>query len=353
MNDVFDTLEEVNSPFDYQVFPLIGDENDLVLSNFGFEATDIFGSRWHNIEAIASSKRVLKDILHYKPDVLHVGGVSRVELVLTGIISSVLDIPVVLGPNIGGWYPMRRTKFWSGDTKKKISNWSNYLETMMTLRLNDPERVLAFSEYHKLMIRSVWDKNKIDVLYPAVHNRFHPDESIKREIDILYVGNLSEQKGYFTFVDVLEKLDNQYSLKVDIVGGYPEESPPYETIDVEYHGFQPRDKLPQIYNRAKLFVCLSSDEMGPNTLIEALSCGTPALVNDEPGLNEYLQDGNGILCDRTDLNDVVTNFEAALENQDQLLQSAADSAECYNISNTISQIYEIYSEVLDSCPESD
>jgi glycosyltransferase involved in cell wall biosynthesis len=54
---------------------------------------------------------------------------------------------------------------------------------------------------------------------------------------------------------------------------------------VTHEGFVPRAELPAHYRRADLFVCPSIDEMAPNTVVEALACGTPVVVTDKPGVN--------------------------------------------------------------------
>lgn len=346
MNDCFDKLDAEEAPFDSRVFPLITDTRQLVLSSLGLDLDDVWGSRWHNVEAIAASKRVLSDVLAYDPDVLHLATSRRVESILGRIAAHKLGVPVVAGPNIGGWYPIRPDQFWSGGLTERLSNRTDQLSNSFALHLNDPERVLAFSEYHRQMVRSVWDRaDRIEVLHPAVHDRFCPEQGVERTVDLLFVGDLSEQKGYFTFLDALDRLDGRRSLTVDVIGGTPDHVPTFDTIDVRFHGFVPRDDLPSYYNRATLFVCLSSDEMGPNTLVEALSCGTPAVVNDEPGVNEYLHGGNGVRCDRNDLDGVVETIDSALRNQNELLARAAESAPTYDMSRTIQQLDSIYETV--------
>ncbi|MFU1780582.1 glycosyltransferase family 4 protein [Haloarcula japonica] len=347
LNDIFDTLPKYDTNFEYKIFPLINDSGKISLSSLGFDATDMWGSRWHNLEAALSFRGCLNDIISYGPDVLHVGTSRRAETLLAKIVSMKLDIPVVFGPNIGGWYPMRISKYWDGGLKKVFSNWSDYVSNASALHINNPENVFAFSEYHKLMIRSIWGHDeRITILPPAVHERFHRDQCISRDIDLLYVGDLSRQKGYNSFIKLLNNIDGDRELRVDIIGGEPNKKPVFNTIDIRYHGFIPRNNLPQYYNRSKLFICLSSDEMGPNTLIEAFSCGTPALVNDEVGLREYAKNGNAVFCDRDCPSDAAIALSEALDNIDELINNAERASSRYDMSITFDRLTEVYRDVL-------
>jgi glycosyltransferase involved in cell wall biosynthesis len=346
MNDIFDTFEEQSPPFNYRVFSLISDD-DLTLSSLGFGVKDIWGSRWHNVESMLSFGQVSEAINRYDPDILHVTAASPAEIMLTKLTVRQLDLTVVLGPHLGGWYPVRRAKFWSGGISSALSRLMTKIIKSTALYLNDPDKVLTFSEYHELMIRSIWNKHEqIEIIPPAVHSRFCPDPDVERDIDLLYVGSLNKQKGYDKFMKALHMIDGNRDLRVVVLGGTPKRNPTFETIDVQYLGFKPRYDLPSYYNRSKLFVCLSSDEMGPNTLVEALSCGTPALVSDEIGIREYLRSGNGMVCNRENINNVATVLRECLNNERDLLDSAAEAAHTYDIERTIDWLDHIYKEAL-------
>lgn len=342
MHDIFRSIDRCEPNFDIRVIATIRDDDDeIVLSRAGFTSEDLWGSRLHNVEAALASRRTVNELLSYDPDILHVVKGHPAEAIVARIVADRLDIPVVCGPNLGQWYPTRPDKFWEETTTDKALNRLKLASRAVSLRVLNPDLLLTFSGYHETMLRSVWD-GRIETLLPAVHDGFSPGGRGDRETDLLYVGDLSEQKGYDVLTDVLDLLDGERDLRVDIIGGAPETRPEFETLDVRYHGFVPREELPEFYTGSKLFVCLSADEMGPNTLVEALSCGTPALVNDVSGVREYLRGGNGVRCDRSDVDDVKTTLLECLEGIDELIENAEREAESYDICRAIRQLERLY-----------
>mgnify|MGYP000406888426 CR=1 FL=1 len=347
MHDLFDGFRTCDADFEWRVFPLIDEGGRLALSRLGYEADDLWGSRLHNVESLLSMPRVVRALRSYEPDIVHVPTARPVEGTIARTVASRLDAPVVCGPNVGGWFPLRPNELWEDSPGEIASNRLNYLANRLSVAAIDPDLLFAFSDYHREMLRSVRSSGPIEVLRPAVHPRFRPDPEIERETDLLYVGAPNERKGYPVFVDALTRLDGSHELQVDVVGGTPDDRPDFEAADVTYHGVVPREVLPRFYTRTKLFVCLSTDEMGPNTLVESFACGTPALVNDESSLTEYVRDGNGVRCDRTDADDVERRLRECLDDIDRLVENALDAAPSYDICRTVDQLEAVYRSVID------
>lgn len=66
------------------------------------------------------------------------------------------------------------------------------------------------------------------------------------------------------------------------------------------HNQIPFDKMPEFYNSIDLITCLSKNETGPNSLLEAGACGKPA-ISVKVGVAEELikNHGNGLLIERS------------------------------------------------------
>jgi glycosyltransferase involved in cell wall biosynthesis len=63
-------------------------------------------------------------------------------------------------------------------------------------------------------------------------------------------------------------------------------------------GNLPHTELPALLNGCDLFILPSLYEGHPKVLIEAMSCGLPAIGTRVPGIQELIQDGEtGLLCD--------------------------------------------------------
>jgi glycosyltransferase involved in cell wall biosynthesis len=97
---------------------------------------------------------------------------------------------------------------------------------------------------------------------------------LERDIDVLYVGTIKEDKGYDA---LLERFGPE---RMTFVG------PNYLGRDVEgtYLGPLPHDQLPQLFNRARTFAHLPrwNEPMG-RTVVEAKLCGCDVVTNERVG----------------------------------------------------------------------
>jgi glycosyltransferase involved in cell wall biosynthesis len=119
---------------------------------------------------------------------------------------------------------------------------------------------------------------------------------------ILSVGDRFENKGFHLLIDALPRIRRQHpNAVVAIVGGPPRFGADY-TSEIErriqVHGVEkhvvlagPRahDELPWWYSAADVFALLSAREGSPNVLMEALSCGTPAVGTPVGGIADVLR----------------------------------------------------------------
>jgi len=249
MHDVFEGFRNCNVDFEQRVFSLIDESDELALSRFGMDIDDLWGSRIHNLQSLVSGPRTRRRIVSYDPDVIHVLTARPVEGLVARTVAEQLGIPVICGPNIGGWFPIRPVEYWEKTVRETAANRLNYLANRWSVAMVAPDVLLAFSDYHRSMLESVRGDGAIEVLRPAVHPRFSPDPGVTRDIDLLYVGDVSRRKGYPVLVDVLERLDGDRPLRVDVVGGTPEQLPQFERINVRARGFVPRTDLLELYNR--------------------------------------------------------------------------------------------------------
>jgi glycosyltransferase involved in cell wall biosynthesis len=88
-----------------------------------------------------------------------------------------------------------------------------------------------------------------------------------------------------------------------LLGGGSEESKIRKTLTdaglaerVEFGGYVSQDELPHWYRRADIYVSASHVDGSSVSLMEALACGTPALVSDIPANREWVEEGlNGWL----------------------------------------------------------
>ncbi|GAD05238.1 glycosyl transferase, group 1 family protein [Porphyromonas crevioricanis JCM 15906] len=82
-------------------------------------------------------------------------------------------------------------------------------------------------------------------------------------------------------------------LKLLVFGQFTEEAaallPPFQTFVL---GYLSADRMLRVYNAADLFVTPSLEENLPNTIMEAMACGTPSLGFATGGIPEMINDDN-------------------------------------------------------------
>jgi glycosyltransferase involved in cell wall biosynthesis len=65
---------------------------------------------------------------------------------------------------------------------------------------------------------------------------------------------------------------------------------------LRHDGQIPWERMPLYYNASDAMVSISSNDSLPNCMLEAMACGTPAIIGDLPQLREWVEDGkNGFL----------------------------------------------------------
>ena len=72
----------------------------------------------------------------------------------------------------------------------------------------------------------------------------------------------------------------------------------------------------EIYRAADLFITPSLEENLPNTIMEAMACGTPSIGFNTGGIPEMIaHKQNGYVAQKMDSNDLATGIHWLLENQ--------------------------------------
>jgi glycosyltransferase involved in cell wall biosynthesis len=129
------------------------------------------------------------------------------------------------------------------------------------------------------------------------------------------VGN--ERKGFSHLIDALEALAGDDRLPdVDLVL-FGSDLEPDLPLDIPRHVMGVIDdeaKMALLYGAADLFVTPSLEENLPNTVIEAMASGTPAVAFDVGGTGELIEHGvTGCLATAGDSKDLARGLSAVLK----------------------------------------
>jgi glycosyltransferase involved in cell wall biosynthesis len=115
---------------------------------------------------------------------------------------------------------------------------------------------------------------------------------------VLFVGRIAPEKNLGALIEAAEPLD----VKLILIGEgklRPRLQQRFKDLDgrVSWEGNIPNTDLPNYLNRAGCFVLPSLYEGHPKALIEAMSCATPVIGADSPGIRELVRHlDNGYLC---------------------------------------------------------
>jgi glycosyltransferase involved in cell wall biosynthesis len=85
--------------------------------------------------------------------------------------------------------------------------------------------------------------------------------------------------------------------------------------------------LSVVFRRAQVSVSPSEHDGTPNTLLEAMACGTYPVVGDIPSIREWIEDGNnGTLVDPSDVDDLAEAIAQAIDRSDIRERAARENA---------------------------
>jgi len=114
--------------------------------------------------------------------------------------------------------------------------------------------------------------------------------SLEKRNQILFVGRLNLQKN----INLLLESINSTDITLNIVGegelnDQINKWVLKKNIKVNFLGRIPNNKMPEIYNKYKIYVICSSYEGNPKTLLEAMACGCAVIGTKVPGIKEIIR----------------------------------------------------------------
>ncbi|WP_336024883.1 glycosyltransferase family 4 protein [Halobellus salinisoli] len=168
------------------------------------------------------------------------------------------------------------------------------------------DEVIAVSEWEKEQLASDFEVEATVVPNGVDVERFAEAEPVERERPyILTVGRLEEYKGVQHVIRAMGEL-SEYDLLVAGSGPYRAELERIAREEgvadrVEFLGYVDDDELPGLYAGAEVYVTMSEFEAYGMTVAEALAAGTPCVVRDVAGLQDWADIGGVYGIERVSL----------------------------------------------------
>jgi glycosyltransferase involved in cell wall biosynthesis len=144
---------------------------------------------------------------------------------------------------------------------------------------------------------------------------------IQDEKILMFVGRLHPVKRLDLSLRAVKQLDQKFKLFIVGTGALEHELKEMaESLGVAdkvlFTGAVPHSEVPKLMNMADLMVMTSSIEGQPRVLIEAMSCGTPAVGTNVFGIRDTIEDGVTGYLTSDNPSDIAEKISKALENEE-------------------------------------
>jgi glycosyltransferase involved in cell wall biosynthesis len=178
----------------------------------------------------------------------------------------------------------------------------------------------------------------------------------KRKNQLIAIGYFRWQKGHSYLLEAVSSVFRQYpEYSLIIVGDGPEKGAIINKIEelgitgkVELPGVVPRERVMELLNESKIFVMPSLSEGLPKVLLEALACGTPAVITTGCNATDIIQD-RGIVVRTKDSQALAGAIRKMLENK-ELWQMYSENAraivEEFSWEKVAHKVYHYYNELV-------
>lgn len=309
--------------------------NNPELKNFSFLQKIKF------VRTIAASLKFWFSLLKEtgKSDVVHVFSAA-----MTGYLIATLP-PLFFAKLFG-----KKTilHYHSGDAELHIENWK--LSALPTMKKFDeivvPSQFLVdvFARY--------------DLRAKAIYNSVETEKFVFRARTPLKPVFLSNRnfEAHYRVADCLRAfrlIGEKFPEAELIVAGFGSEEARLKKLasdlrlkNVEFVGRVEQDRMPEIYDRADVYLNSSVVDNMPLSIIEAFACGLPVVSTDAGGISYIVEDEkNGLLVKTEDFENLANKAIRLLENQDlalELIKNARDECEKYSAEKVKENWTEIY-----------
>lgn len=211
----------------------------------------------------------------------------------------ILETPMI---HVNEWLNILKTEYERvGKNHYKYYEIAPQLIQNMIQEYDLADEIIILSSYaHKTFIYHGIKPNKLIKVslyayeYPVIHIKKSPSKTF----NLLFVGRVDVLKGIPRLINVICKLKNNHSIKLNIVGDVKEEVLTLfkETeSEIILSGFKNQDELMEIYSNSDGLILPSVQESFGLVMLEALECGTPVLASTNTGGPDLEEVFEGVL----------------------------------------------------------
>ena len=179
-------------------------------------------------------------------------------------------------------------------------------------------------------LRDIGATNRIERITGSVEMPAFWPPIASRNIDVIFVGRLTERKRPDRFIDVIHKVTRSHPrVRAALVGDGPDTEALKEQVaalglddNIEFLGL--RSDVLELLLRSKIFALTSRWEGVSIAMLEAMSCGTIPLVSDVGDLRDVVDSGtNGFVFDEDDVDGFATTISTLLADESRMAELSA------------------------------
>lgn len=344
---VFGLLKRINSKWDlYSKVPEYEEIDSIKILHSRYLAVPggYLRHYWAYSYVRSATKLLKKYFYDEKFDLIHAHG-SLPDDYAAKILAQQLNIPFIItvhGATVGSLFK-RKAQF----AKSKAA----------LLKAN---AVIAVSSKVEKRIKELVGRN--DNIY-IIHNGFKPIENnetlhVHDGINILFGGNLIEQKGCEYLIKAFDELRKKYSdISLTIAGGGTEKKTLEQLVEtleltnkVFFKGFVKHDKMLKLMMECDIFILPSWNEALGIVYIEAMSLKKPTIGTFGEGIEDIISDGeNGLLVEPKNVDSIVEKISILIENENlrkELGLKGYESVKELTWENNAKKTMQLYKKVL-------
>ncbi len=183
---------------------------------------------------------------------------------------------------------------------------------------------------------------------------FQPDEEKTKDIDVLYIGRLSIEKGVNILINATKYLSRNRSILIigdGILRKNLEYQAQHSKCNIKFQGWVEHILLPQFIQRAKIVVAPSLSEAHAAVPLEAMACGVPVIGSQAGGMSDTItHNKNGWLLKENNAKNLGKLIEKVLSDNKKLKlisQGALKKSEFFSKNNFRQRIVDLYENLIE------
>lgn len=237
--------------------------------------------------------------------------------------------------------------------KKKQKCWSDLNFTVIT-----PSKWLAkcakkSSLFQDKTIKVIPNGLNIEEYKPAEKKMARKELGLPADKKLVLFGAINstvdKRKGFQYLKPALKQLSKDLNLELVVFGNSKSNTKKEFEIPVHYTGHVPDKKLALLYSAVDVFVAPSVQDNLPNTVMEALACGTPTVAFNIGGMPDMIEfQKNGYLAKPFEPEDFAKGIEWIVENEERHRKLCLNARAKVEKEFDLKNIVEKYSELYDS-----